>query len=393
MLISDCQYQNSSRNMNKKRKVLFFIDSLTCGGAEKSLISLLPLLDYSKVQVDLMLGVRGTVFEQYVPKEVNVISVPHSCGIVFRIGQVWFSILLRMMSKHHGAEIRWMAMHGMYERLQKMYDVAVAYQQGFPTYYLARKVCAKRKYAWVNADLKNAGYCEVFNKFFYDSYDKVIPVSDALCDLMKHTQYVDAEKLFTVYDVLNVDLIRTMSQEEHENLFHPDVTIVTTGRLVPPKNYILAVETAALLKKKGIDFVWYFVGDGSERIRIERLIQQYALEEQVRLVGMKPNPYPYMAMADVYVQTSSFEGFGLTINEARILHKPVVSTNFPVVYNQIKDGENGLIAEMTPESVAEKILMLINDDALRERIIDATKREVNTTSVTEPQKVMDLLLA
>ena len=110
-------------------------------------------------------------------------------------------------------------------------------------------------------------------------------------------------------------------------------------------------------------------------------------------MGMKPNPYPYMAKADVYIQTSSFEGFGLTINEARILHKPVVSTNFPVVYNQIKDGENGLIAEMTPESVAEKILMLINDDALRERIIDATKREVNTTSVTEPQKVMDLLLA
>ena len=153
------------------------------------------------------------------------------------------------------------------------------------------------------------------------------------------------------------------------------------------------METAAILKKKGIDFVWYFVGDGSERVRIERLIQQYALEEQVKLVGMKPNPYPYMAMADVYVQTSSFEGFGLTINEARILHKPVVSTNFPVVYNQIKDGENGLVAEMTPESVAEKILMLINDDALRERIIDATKWEVNTTSVTEPQKVMDLLLA
>ncbi len=379
--------------MNKKREVLFFIDSLTCGGAEKSLISLLPLLDYSKVQVDLMLGVRGAVFEQYVPKEVNVMSIPHSCSLVFRIGQTWFSILQRMMRRRHGAEIRWMAMRGMYEKSKKEYDVAVAYQQGFPTYYVARKVRAKRKYAWVNADLKNAGYCEAFNKPFYDSYDKVIPVSDVLCNLMKNTQYVDAEKLFTVYDVLNVDLIRRMSQEEHENLSHPDVTIVTTGRLVPPKNYILAVETAALLKKKGMDFVWYFVGEGSERIRIERLIQQYALEKQVRLVGMKPNPYPYMAMADVYVQTSSFEGFGLTINEARILHKPVVSTNFPVVYNQIKDGENGLIAEMNPESVAEKILMLINDDALRERIIDATKREVNTTSVTEPQKVMDLLLA
>ena len=148
-----------------------------------------------------------------------------------------------------------------------------------------------------------------------------------------------------------------------------------------------------MLKKKGLDFVWYFVGEGSERGRIEELIRSNVLEEQVKLVGMTPNPYPYMAMADVYVQTSSFEGFGLTLNEARILNKPVVSTNFPVVYNQIRDGENGLIAEMTPESVAEKILMLVNDEALRNRIIEATKREVNTTSVTESKKVLELLLA
>ena len=375
------------------RKVLFIIDSLTCGGAEKSLISLLPLLDYSKVQVDLMLVERGGVFEQYIPTDVTVVGFPRSRTLYFRVTQLCFSILLKVLRRRHGAEVRWWAMNKAYDKVNEEYDVAIAYQQGFPTYYVAEKVQAKRKYAWVNVDLSKAGYNEQYNRQFYNVYDKVVPVSDVLCDMLRGSGYVDSDKLYTVYDILNVDLIWKMSRESLEGSSRHEVTIVTTGRLAPQKNHILAVETAAILKKKGIDFVWYFVGEGSERIRIERLIQQYALEEQVRLVGMKPNPYPYMAMADVYVQTSSFEGFGLTINEARILHKPVVSTNFPVVYNQIKDGENGLIAEMNPESVAEKILMLINDNALRERIIDATKREVNTTSVTEPQKVMDLLLA
>ena len=375
------------------RKVLFIIDSLTCGGAEKSLISLLPLLDYSKVQVDLMLVERGGVFEQYIPTDVTVVGFPRSRTLYFRVTQLCFSILLKVLRRRHGAEVRWWAMNKAYDKVNEESDVAIAYQQGFPTYYVAEKVQAKRKYAWVNVDLSKAGYNEQYNRQFYNVYDKVVPVSDVLCDMLKGTGYVDSAKLYTVYDILNVDLIWKMSRESLEGSSRHEVTIVTTGRLAPPKNHVLAVETAAILKKKGMDFVWYFVGDGSERIRIERLIQQYALEEQVKLVGMKPNPYPYMAMADVYVQTSSFEGFGLTINEARILHKPVVSTNFPVVYNQIKDGENGLVAEMTPESVAEKILMLINDDALRERIIDATKWEVNTTSVTEPQKVMDLLLA
>ena len=377
----------------KKRNVLVVIDSLTCGGAEKSLISLLPLLDYSKVQVDLMLVKRGGVFEQYVPKDVNVVDSPLLSGFFSLLCQMWFSILLRVLKNRHGAEVRWMAMGRSYKRLEKEYDVAIAYQQGFPTYYVAQNVRARKKYAWVNVDLKSAGYNEVFNRKFYDIYDKVVPVSDVLCEMMKETNYADVDKLYTVYDILNVDLIREMSLEKVEKFSRYATTIVTTGRLAPPKNYLLAVKTAALLKKKGLDFVWYFVGEGSERGRIEELIRSNVLEEQVKLVGMTPNPYPYMAMADVYVQTSSFEGFGLTLNEARILNRPVVSTNFPVVYNQIRDGENGLIAEMTPESVAEKILMLVNDEALRNRIIEATKREVNTTSVTESKKVLELLLA
>ena len=375
------------------RKVLFLIDSLTCGGAEKSLISLLPLLDYSKVQVDLMLVEGGGVFKQYVPKYVNVIDFPRPSGLFYCLCQLLFSFLLRVLKNRHGAETRWTAMHRAYGALEKEYDVAIAYQQGFPTFYVAEKVRAKRKYAWVNADLQKAGYSEQYNHRFYELYDKVVPVSDVLCDMMKKTNYVGVTKLFPVYDTLNVELIKKMSQEKVQPQTYQGLTIVTTGRLAPPKNHILAVETAALLKKKGLDFVWYFVGDGSERERIELLIEKRGLEEKVKLLGMKPNPYPYMAMADVYVQTSSFEGFGLTLNEARILNRPVVSTNFPVVYNQIKDGENGLIAEMTPESVAEKILLLVNDEALRNRIIDATKREVNTTSVTEPKKVMELLLA
>ena len=375
------------------KKVLFIIESLTCGGAEKSLISLLPLLDYSKVQVDLMLMERGGVFEQYVPKDVNVVDFPLLSGSCPLLYQMWFSILLRIMKKRHGAEVRWIAMNGAYEVFEKEYDVAVAYQQGFPTYYVAEKVQAKRKYAWVNVDLKSAGYNEAFNRKFYDLYDKVVPVSDVLCEMMKKTNYTDVDKLCTVYDILNVDLIRRMSLEKVEIISHHTTIIVTTGRLAPQKNYPLAVETAALLKKKGLSFVWYFVGEGSERGRLEDLIRSNALEEQVKLVGMTPNPYPYMARADVYVQTSSFEGFGLTLNEARILHRPVVSTNFPVVYNQIKDGENGLISEMNPEIVTEKIMMILNDEKLRNRLIEGTEKEVNLTAETEPMKVMELLLA
>ena len=105
---------------------------------------------------------------------------------------------------------------------------------------------------------------------------------------------------------------------------------------------------------------------------------------------MRSNPYLYMARCDVYVQTSSFEGFGLTIAEAKILGKPVVSTNFDVVHDQLKHGENGLIAEMTPESVAGNIIHLLENDNLRNQIVANVKRENNNTYISEVKKVESL---
>ena len=379
---------------SSKKAVLFIIDSLTCGGAEKSLISLLPLLDFSKIEVDLMIVHRGGVFEGYVPKQVRIADFPIPKGLWTEICLVGFRIVHRLYPNRHGAEMRWQAMSSAYKELDKSYDVAIAYQQGFPTYYLAEKVKATKKFSWINTDLEKAGYRTSFNRPFYDKMDIIVPVSDRLCEMLKESDYVNSSKLYTVYDILNVDLIKKMSLETVQvKAGSKELIIVTVGRMVALKGYDLAVEAAKILKSNCISFKWYFVGDGGIRPEIEQMNSEYGLEKYIVLVGMTPNPYPYMAMADIYVQTSKFEGFGLTLNEARILNKPVICTNFPVVYNQIRDGENGLICEMKAESIAEKILLLASNVQLREKLIEATRAEVNTTSITEPLKVINLILS
>ncbi|MCQ2256420.1 MAG: glycosyltransferase [Bacteroidaceae bacterium] len=370
-----------------KKKVLFMIDSLTCGGAEKSLVSLLPLLDYSKVEVDLMMVNMGGVFEQFVPKEVHIIPFPNQGGVLFKICQLFFSVMLRLYPQRHGAELRWKAMGTAYKRVEKKYDVAIAYQQGFPTYYVAEKVMAKKKIAWVNADITNVGYKASFNRPFYDQMDYVCPVSDKLHAILAASDFVDSKKLHTVLDILNVNLIREMAKQPLPTNSTQPLTICTVGRMVALKGYDLAVEAACLLKERGLKFNWFFVGDGGERTAVEELIKKYHLGNEITLCGMHPNPYPYMAAADIYVQTSRFEGFGLTIAEAKILGRPVVSTNFDVVHDQLKHEENGLIAEMTPESITDNILRLVNDDELREKIIANVKKEENTTYLTEIGKV------
>jgi len=133
------------------------------------------------------------------------------------------------------------------------------------------------------------------------------------------------------------------------------------------------------------------VGEGSERAKLQRLITDYKLEGNVIILGYKENPYPYMANCDVYVQTSISEGFGLTIAEAKLLGKPIVSTDFKVVHDQLTHGENGLIASMNPESVASNIHLMIENEELRNKIVNNLKKENNDTYHKEVIKVENLL--
>lgn len=108
------------------------------------------------------------------------------------------------------------------------------------------------------------------------------------------------------------------------------------------------------------------------------------------LLGVKSNPYPFIKNADIYVQTSKFEGFGLAIAEARLLNVPVVTTRFDAVYNQMVEGKNGLVVDMNGDAVYRGILKLINDHELRERIITYLKNE-KKGNIEELEKFYQLI--
>ena len=389
------------------KKLLFIIDSLACGGAEKSMISLLSLLDYDQYDVHLLImdperdpvsGFKIGVLEKYLPKNVNILDYRlFGTSLFERVRKFLYYARLspqhRMNRKRNGAEIQWKSAHCDYKPLENNYDVAIAYQQGVPTFFLATKVKARKKIAWINADLYNLHFDMNYCRQFYERMDTVVTVSETLKEKFSEKSPWLSTKLTCIYDIIYENLIRRMSQELIDDMSPVDgeFSIVTVGRLSLPKNHLLAVDAARILKDYGRIFKWYFVGEGETRPTIERRIKEYGLDEQVVLLGLKDNPYPYMAKADIYVQTSSHEGFCLTLAEARILGRPIVTTNFDIVYDQITDGENGLISEMTPDSVAGSIMKLMDDGVLRDRLIANLSNETNNTAVSEIEKFYSLV--
>src|SRR5690606_798376 len=144
-----------------------------------------------------------------------------------------------------------------------------------------------------------------------------------------------AHKTMVVYDILAEEVIKKMATESlNFDIHFKGLKILTIGRLATQKGYEIAIEAAYCLKKSNINFKWYAIGEGPLKDELIREIKKKELEESFILLGTFINPYPYIRQCDIYCQPSRFEGYGLAIAEARILSKPIVATNFEIVYNQ-----------------------------------------------------------
>ena len=381
-----------------KKKILFIIDSLNCGGAERSLISVLNVLPRDKYEISLWCLHREGAFLSLVPKDVKWVSPNRNSFLrscLLKLGGLLYSLAWRV-NRWRGRKI-WLA-----EQLWKYkvrwdnipigdWDIVVAYQQGIPTFIVSEKFSGCKKYAWINADIFR-GINRKKNHAFYSKMDKIVLVSDAIYHIAKEV-YPDLEhKMAVVYDMLDTDEIRKLASSESPlSKKENELTFVTTARLVPEKGHDIAVDAAAELKKRGLHFKWYFIGEGRMRESIETQIKAKGVENEVVLLGLQTNPYAYVNQADVYVQTSRFEGFGLTVKEAKLLSKFIVSTNFSAVYNQLSHEENGLIAEMNYMSVADNICRVIFDHNLRMQIAKNLSIENKTCCLNDISKIVEVI--
>ena len=140
------------------------------------------------------------------------------------------------------------------------------------------------------------------------------------------------------------------------------------GRLSHEKGFDIAVDAAKLLKDRGMTFEWHILGGGAERENLEQQIGANGLQEYVYLEGVQSNPYAYMANADLLVQPSRIEGRSIVLDEAKMTGIPIIATRYRTATDQLQDGVDGVIVDMTPEALARGIQQLMDDEPLRSRI-------------------------
>lgn len=367
------------------KKILFFVESLHCGGAERSLLSLLNNLDYTGYDVHLMVAKRGGEFEKFVPKLLDIESISINLSIFSRLKYKALRFLDKK-KRYHKAQLFWQSVKSDIPVASDKYDVAISWGQGFATYFVAEKVNATKKFAWVNVDYKKAGYDSDRDLPIYNKFERVVGVSQYVQEIMQ--QFLQIDKVIAIRNVIDPDDILLRARDNMSFNFDKNyINIISVGRLAPQKGFELAVGAAEYLLGQGIKFRWYIIGEGSERGYLVNLIESSNLKDNFILLGFRDNPYPYIAASDVYVQTSWYEGLGRTIIEAGILCKPIVTTNFPTSYSILEHNKTGLIVQMDPTIIGKAVLDLIQNQTLNNELV----QNLNLQSDNEKQKTLKLV--
>ena len=396
------------------KRILIFSHALEIGGAERALIGLLEAMDTTKYQVDLFLMRHEGELLKYIPEGVQLLpeSKLYSClavpfGTVLKRGCFGMAIGRFLGKQCASRRVKKLGLSGdndvALEYSHKYtvpflpmvsmenYDLAISFLT--PHYYVAQKVKAKKKLAWIHTDYSIVTTDRESQLKMWDAYDGIISISDRVTEEFLKTFPELEEKILLIPNIMPVRYLDSMTSAfsaEQEMRADGSIRLLSVGRFCTAKNFDNVPDICKRLREMGLNVKWYLIGFGGDEALIRQKIAEAGMEDFVIILGKKENPYPYMAACDLYVQPSRYEGKCVSVIEAQILHKPVVITDYATSGSQLRDGYDGVIVPMDNAACAEGIARVIQNPQLQKQLIENTKQQ-DYTNAAEIQKLYQLI--
>lgn len=381
-----------------KKNILFIEEGLGVGGAEKSLLTILENIDYKKYNVDLFLFRHSGTFMNLIPKEVNLLNEDMDFKIfnsnrkiapirfllkgrfkksfnalIYLIKAAYSNIILKKQY------IGWDNISPIFSKINKEYDVSISFLERKTFYFNVDKVNSLKKIGFIHIDYNKIQYDYNLDNKYFKYFNNIATVSNHCKEVLINLFPQYKEKFIVIKNMISVNIIKEMSKEKVDfKKSNNETIIVTVGRLTYQKGIDNAIIICKDLISKGYKIKWLVIGKGEDKEKLEELIKKYNLENKFILKGVKTNPYKYIKNCDIYVQPSRFEGYGITIAEAKALNKPIVASNIPEFKEQLINNKTGLIASSNDEFVKNIIKLIENKEikyTLKRNLIKEDSKE------------------
>lgn len=367
-----------------KKSLLIVSHALELGGAERSLIGLLGALDPEIWDVDLFLLRHEGELMGAIPEHVNLLpQIPAYTVLARPMKQTLKEghlLLTAARLAGKAAAARYTKKYDLKDsivsleyshkftcpfmpRIQpgKTYDLAISFLT--PHYIVARKVNAKKKIAWIHTDYSRVQLDVTSETAMWEAYDHIASISEAASNGFLKVFPGLKEKLLVIENILPEPLIRRQAAEAVCDMERAgdEKILLSIGRFSHAKNFDNVPWICKKMRESGLNVKWYLIGYGGDEALIRKNILDAGMEAHVIILGKKANPYPYIAVCDLYVQPSRYEGKSVTVREAQMLGKPVVITRYATSSSQLEEGVDGIIVPMDNDGCAAGIAKLLRN--------------------------------
>lgn len=323
--------------------VLFIIPTLTLGGAERVIVTLLRHFDRSRFKLAIaVVDTRNEIYRNDIPSDVEFIdlgvsnvryALPKIIGLVWKLRpNVVFStvghlnLALALIRPLLPQEIR-----------------CIARETSMVSYTL-------QVYRWP------AVWAALY-RWFYKRHDLIVCQSrDMQNDLVECFGYPRQQSV-VINNPVDVDLVRLQSAEplNHSDLDDEKIWLVSAGRMIDVKGFDLLIEAIVLLDEPRIHLS--LLGEGPLLDELKKLAEIRGVAHQIEFAGLQTNPFPWFARASAFVLSSRHEGFPNVVLEALACGTPVIATPAPGGLREIIDAipECFVAEQLTAEALADAI--------------------------------------
>ncbi len=342
-----------------KRQILFLTGPLGGGGAERVLIDILRHFDYQKYDVDLALISPEGILLDEVPPQVHIIPLWSGYTLEYKLAY--------RLSKY----LRCNALfaHRLNRVVTKRYDYEISFLEGMPLKLHAIRGGEAPKATWIHCDLDKFRY--EAPQFFadeelqaYQKMDRIVAVSYDTLEAFRRRFPECTTPQQVIYNP--IDRQKILQMAEAETIKNEKFTIVTVGRLTPPKAMDRIIRLAHRLKDEGESVEFQILGEGELRETLTAMIHREGVEDYVTLCGFQKNPFPRVKAADLLLCPSIAEGFCLVICEAMCLGVPVISTKTSGPCEILDNNTYGILCDHDDESIYQAVRKMLNEESTRQ---------------------------
>ena len=364
--------------MDTLERFLFVLPNMKIGGVFTAIVNLCNQLVERGYDVDVLIMSDDVIPNGFFLNDIKIFRlngrsklwnlnssmIKKNENFVFKIGLLFLAVLKKILNKKH------LWNNFIFSKKTQFigYNVVVAYKQCSSCYYFALNcVQAEKKLAFIHGDIDFMGDVSTWINYLYD-FDSVCYVADSIKKGFVKKYPLLSKNAYTVYNMFNVEEIKQKSLSKIDYYINTSlVNLITVSRVENVTKGILRIPEICknLYDIFGDVFHWLVIGDGVCKEECIRITNNLGLSNVLTFLGAKDNPYPYIKQSDIFVLPSLTEAFPMTVCESLLLSTPVVVSSYPAAKEQITDGINGVIAEQNIESLTDKIVCLMKDEALR----------------------------